>query len=196
MRLSGKGDSRETLERTLDILEKELISIVGEYVYGRDDDTLEKITGRLLRELNETVVTAESCTGGYIAHLITTVPGSSDYYLGSVIAYANEVKVNELGVRPRTIEKYGAVSRETVTEMAMGIRNKFGAGYAIAVSGIAGPGGGTPEKPVGTIWLALAGPEEVQTEQLHLTFGRIENITRTSYSAINMLRRTLLKRKG
>ncbi|NOY36722.1 MAG: competence/damage-inducible protein A [Chlorobi bacterium] len=193
LRLSGRGNSGEQLTQLLDRLEKELLAIVGEYVYGKGEETLEEVTGKLLKDNGKTVVTAESCTGGYIAHLITSIPGSSDYYIGSVIAYAYEAKIQELGVRPSTLEKYGAVSSQTVTEMATGVRNKFGADYAIAVSGIAGPGGGTPEKPVGTIWLALAGPEGVVTQKLQLPFGRIENITRTSYTAINMLRKALLQ---
>jgi nicotinamide-nucleotide amidase len=193
LRLSGQGDTKEHLTQMMDKKEAELISVVHKFVYGKDEETLEQVTGALLRKHGKRVVTAESCTGGYIAHLITSVPGSSDYFIGSVVAYSNDVKIKELGVGEETLAQFGAVSRETVTEMATGVRERLHADYALAVSGIAGPDGGSPEKPVGTVWLALATPDGVKTELLHLPFNRIENITRASYTAINMLRKTLLE---
>src|SRR5512135_3608845 len=121
-----------------------------------DDQPLEVLVGNLLRQRGMYMAAAESCTGGLIGHRITNVAGSSDYYLGSVTAYANQAKTRLLGVQPETLEKYGAVSRETVLEMARGIRQTLEADIGIAVSGIAGPDGGTPEKPVGTVWIGLS----------------------------------------
>ena len=118
-------------------------------------ETVEFVIGRLLRQLGMRMSVAESCTGGLISHLITNVPGSSDYFLGGVTVYANEAKVRVLGVRWETLEKYGAVSREIVMEMAGGVRTALAADVGLSVSGIAGPGGGTPERPVGTTWIGL-----------------------------------------
>lgn len=129
------------------------------YNLTMDEIPLEIQVGESLRKLGWKLATAESCTGGLIGHYLTNVPGSSDYYLGGVIAYANEVKLGLLGVRPETLEKYGAVSQETVLEMARGVRQKLGAQVGLSVSGIAGPGGGTPEKPVGLVWIGLSLPE-------------------------------------
>ena len=129
-----------------------LKKIAGKFIYGYDDDTLEKIIGKLLREKNKTICTAESCTGGFIAHKITSVPGSSDYFKGSVIAYANEIKENILNVLPQLIQKHGAVSEEVVKQMSENARRIFNTDFAIACSGIAGPDGGTKEKPVRQLW--------------------------------------------
>jgi nicotinamide-nucleotide amidase len=134
---------------------------------------------------------AESCTGGSIAQLITSVPGSSAYYKGSVVAYANEVKTEFLGVGENLIAAHGAVSEEVVTAMAMGARAKLHVDYAIATSGVAGPDGGTPEKPVGTIWIAVATPEKVLTQKFKLGVDRERNIRRASLFALNMLRQEL-----
>jgi PncC family amidohydrolase len=123
-----------------------------------ENTTPEFRIGALLRRLGWRLATAESCTGGLIAHRLTNVPGSSDYYLGGVIAYANELKMGLLGVRPTTLEQFGAVSRETVLEMAYGVRQRLGAQVGLSVSGIAGPGGGTDEKPVGLVWIGLSAP--------------------------------------
>ena len=192
LRLTAKGDSLETLKQQVAELEEELLKRVGEYVYGRNGDTLEKIVGDLLREKGQTLATAESCTGGMVAHLITSVPGASDYYRGSVISYANDVKEKVLGVRPGTLQTHGAVSRETVEEMAAGARKVLHTDYAVAISGIAGPTGGTPEKPVGTVWIAVASPGKILAEKFIFGFTRSENIERASYTSLNLLRKTLL----
>ncbi len=192
LRLTAKGDSRQQLESLLDRLEKEMMEKIGEYVYGKNGDTLEQIVGDLLRKRGETLSTAESCTGGMVSHLITSVPGASDYYKGSVISYANEIKIRELDVDEKEIKKQGAVSREVVEQMAAGVSKKLNTGYAIAISGIAGPSGGTPEKPVGTVWIAVKSPEKTVAEKFIFGFTRMENITRAAYTSLNMLRKLLL----
>jgi len=192
LRLTAKGDTREKLESQLDELEKDMLDRIGEYVYGKNGDTLEQIVGELLRKSGKTLSTAESCTGGMVAHLITSVPGSSDYYIGSVVSYANEIKIRELGVPEKDIITYGAVSREVVEQMAAGVSSRLHTDYAIAISGIAGPAGGTPEKPVGTVWIAVKSPEETITEKFIFGFTRMENITRAAYTSLNMLRKMLL----
>jgi nicotinamide-nucleotide amidase len=192
LRLTATGHDemmiRTQVETKINALEK----LIPEYIYGFDDDKLEGIIGELLQKKSSSLSTAESCTGGYIAHLITSIAGSSKYYKGSIIAYANEIKEMELGVKPETLLKFGAVSEEVVKEMANGIRKKFNTDYAIATSGIAGPDGGTLEKQVGTTWIAIASP--VRTVAYHYLFGeeRERNIRKTALQAMNLLRKELL----
>jgi len=138
------------------------------------------------------IATAESCTGGNIARLITSVPGSSEYYIGSTVAYAYEAKTKALGVNKQILEKQGAVSKEVVQQMARGAQELFGTNYAIAVSGIAGPGGATPDKPVGTTWIAIASPEGIQAFSFHFGMDRKGNIHRASLTALNLLRKALI----
>jgi len=147
-----------------------------------------KELGRLLLNIGKSVSTAESCTGGNIAHKITSVPGSSSYYKGSVVAYANEVKSGVLGVSMETIMKHGAVSREVVEQMAEGVRRLMGTDLAVATSGVAGPGGGTAEKPVGTVWIAAINGIEVQSECFHFGGTRAEIIEKSTEMAIFMLK--------
>jgi nicotinamide-nucleotide amidase len=192
LRLSGEGDNEETLKEEINDLVNKLQPLAGEFIYGYDDDTLEKLIGDLLRNKNKTISTAESCTGGYIAHRITTVPGSSDYYMGSVVAYANDIKENFLNVSHATIEMHGAVSEEAVLEMAQSVRTKFQTDCSIAVSGIAGPGGGTEEKPVGTVWLAIVTNNKTFTKKLSLGNHRQRVIMETGLHALNNLRKLLL----
>ncbi|RMF30806.1 MAG: CinA family protein, partial [Bacteroidetes bacterium] len=145
------------------------------------------------RERRLTLATAESCTGGYVAHRITTVSGSSDYFTGSVVAYSNAVKQKVLGVREDTLRRHGAVSEATVREMVQGVRKALGAYAAIATSGIAGPTGGTPEKPVGTIWIAAGCGAELRTRKLQLGTDRLLNIQLTGVFALDLLRKILLQ---
>jgi nicotinamide-nucleotide amidase len=194
LRLTGEGENKELLHQQVDVEIAKLQELVKDYFFGYDDETLEMIVGRLLTENHATLATAESCTGGSIAQLITSIPGSSAYFLGSVVAYANAIKENILGVSVETLEKYGAVSEQAVTEMAVSIQAKFNAGYAIATSGIAGPGGGTPEKPVGTTWIAIAAPDEVFARRYLFGDSRDRNIRRTSLQALSLLRKKLLRR--
>ncbi len=151
---------------------------------GNDKNELEK-------ELEEQskVLTAESCTGGYIAHLLTIDPGASSNFKGTVVAYDNKVKENILGVSHNTLETVGAVSEETVKEMAKGVLEKLKTDYALATSGIMGPNGGTDEKPVGTVWIAVGSDKKIQTEQFHFRFDRLRNIEQTAHTALNMLRK-------
>ncbi|MEI7727730.1 MAG: competence/damage-inducible protein A [Bacteroidota bacterium] len=192
LRLSGEGFDEEVLHRQIDAEVLKLQSLIPDYIFGYDDETLEMIVGRILKEKQCTLATAESCTGGVIAHMITSVPGSSVYFKGSVVAYANEIKENILGVSTESLEKYGAVSKQVVTEMAISIKAKFDVDYAIATSGIAGPDGGTQEKPVGTIWIAIATPNEVLANQYLFGDSRERNIRRTALQALNMLRKKLM----
>ena len=192
LRLSGVSENREKLQKEIDALFQKLDELLPGEIIGGEDEELEKVIGDLLRQKGKTIATAESCTGGYIARLITKIPGSSDYFKGAIVAYSNEIKENMLGVKHETLVNHGAVSREVVLEMAEGIKREFQTDYAIATSGIAGPGGGTDEKPVGTTWIAIATPEK--TFATHFSFGtdRHRNITRTALTAMNLLRKEMM----
>ncbi len=165
-----------------------LRAIIGSALYGEEPDTLHSVAGRLLLKKGATVGTAESCTGGKIASLITSCAGSSAYFKGSIVAYDNSLKTAILGVPTETITSNGAVSRQVVEAMAEGARRVLQTDYAVATSGIAGPGGGTPDKPVGTVWMATAGPEGVYSELLSTTGDRERIIERSAANALNMLR--------
>lgn len=193
LRLSATGSKREELQQLLDEQVLLLHSIISEYIFGEDNDSLEEVVGQLLKDHNLTLSTAESCTGGYISHLITSIAGSSAYYNGSIISYSNEVKVNSLGVKQSTIDEFGAVSRETVIEMAEGVRNKLKTDCSIAVSGIAGPEGGSDDKPVGTVWIAVYTPYTGMVVKKYL-FGehRERNIRRSALAALDMLRKQIM----
>ncbi|HLO91058.1 MAG: competence/damage-inducible protein A [Chloroflexota bacterium] len=193
LRLSAFGTSEETLLEELTDQVNTLYSLIHEYIFGEDEDNLESIIGKLLKDYNLKLATAESCTGGYIAHLITSVPGSSAYFEGSIISYSNEVKINSLGVKQETLDEYGAVSKETVIEMAEGVMKRLNANCAIAVSGIAGPDGGTNDKPVGTVWIAVTTPYTGTVTKKFL-FGehRERNIRRSALAALDLLRKQLI----
>ena len=152
---------------------------------------LEEEIGELLKAKKLSLSTAESCTGGGIAALVTSVPGSSEYFKGGIVAYANEVKEEMLGVRPETLVAYGAVSRETVVEMAKGAMNRLKTDCAVATSGIAGPGGGTPEKPVGTVWIAAAYKNEIVTMKQEGDEGRARNVEKAIKNALRLLKNRL-----
>ena len=192
LRLTAIGTDRMLLQSAISKVEKELLPFAGKFIFGFDSDTMESVVGQLLREKGMTVSTAESCTGGNIAHLITSIAGSSDYFKGSVVAYSNEIKERILGVPHQILVDYGAVSEQTVIAMAEGIRSRFSTDYAIAVSGIAGPGGGTDEKPVGTTWIAVATPMETIAKKFLLGDHRGRNIRKASLAALNMLRGKLI----
>jgi nicotinamide-nucleotide amidase len=196
LRLSTKGENEESLKTTVEQKIDSLKLIIAEYIFGyetfgEEKETLEQIVGKLLKEQGKTISTAESCTGGYISHLITKVAGSSEYYMGSVISYSYDIKENELGVSKQVLEKQGAVSQEVVEQMAKAIRTKYKTDYSISASGIAGPGGGTDEKPVGTVWIAVATPEKVISEKFLFGNNRERNIHKTANAALNMLRKEL-----
>jgi nicotinamide-nucleotide amidase len=193
LRLTSSGKEKSVLESAINEQVKSLIPYAEKYIYGYDGAVIEQVIGDLLNEKSLTLGTAESCTGGYLAHLITSIAGSSSYFKGSIIAYANEVKESELGVSSNTLEEYGAVSEETIIEMAKGVQKQLGVDIGIATSGIAGPDGGTKDKPVGTIWIAIAIGEEVKTRQLKLFKDRLLNIKLTAVSSLAMLWRILTK---
>lgn len=192
LRLTGSGNVRQQVVDQISDRIQALQKLIPEAIFGYDNETMEEVTGRLLMQKKKTVSTAESCTGGYLAHLITSIPGSSEYYPGSIIAYANSMKQELLGVKAETLEKFGAVSEETVTEMASGARWRFNTDYALAISGIAGPDGGTADKPVGTVWIALAHPDGTETKKFMFGEHRGRNIRRSALAALNMLRLHLL----
>src|SRR5262249_10219131 len=150
LHFSAKGTPDEAAA-LLDRIERDFRSVLGKEIFGRDDETLEGVVGALLRASGQTLALAEACTGGLLAARLTEIAGSSDYFLGSAVTYANSAKAELVGVDPATLERFGAVSEETAREMALGARRRFGATIGIAVTGIAGPGGGSPEKPVGTV---------------------------------------------
>ncbi len=194
LRLSVSGSEKKRIENLLEKKLVELMNLVGEKnIFGFDDDTLASVVGKLLLGKQATLSLAESCTGGNIAHMITGVPGSSAYFKGSVTAYSNEIKTNVLGVQEHDLRTNGAVSREVVEQMAKGIQAKFETDYAISTSGIAGPEGGTKEKPVGTTWIAIATPWQVISKKFLLGDHRGRNITKASLYALNMLRNALIQ---
>ncbi len=192
LRLSARGADSETLEAILDAQVEKLRNIIPDLVFGMEPDTLEEIVGDLLKERKQTISTAESCTGGNISRLLTSVSGSSDYYVGSVVAYAYEAKTKTLGVNLQDLEKHGAVSGEIVTQMAEGVKKLMQTDYAIAVSGIAGPGGGLPRKPVGTIWIAISSPKGTVAQKFNLGKERDRNIHSASIISLNLLRKSIL----
>jgi len=188
LRLSARGENRQDLENIIEEKVKELSAIIPQYIIGFEEDTIAGKIGEILKEKGLTVSTAESCTGGFIAHSFTSNSGSSDYFKGSVVAYSNDVKERIIGVYHHTIEKNGAVSKEVVEEMAIKTRGLLGTDYAIATSGIAGPTGGTAEKPVGMVWIAVAGPDSVISKVYNFGNDRGRTIIRSSQTALNMLR--------
>ncbi len=192
LRMTAKGNDENTLLNEIKKQTEFLQQIIPDYIYGYDNDRLEAIVGKLLKNKNETIATAESCTGGYIAHLITSIPGSSVYFKGSVICYANEIKTKLLGVNKESIIANGAVSEEVVKQMALNIRNLFNVDYAIATSGVAGPDGGTENKPVGTTWIAIANKTDVFAKKFTFGENRERNIQRASITALNMLRKQIV----
>ncbi|MEL6656381.1 MAG: competence/damage-inducible protein A [Bacteroidota bacterium] len=191
LRLTGRGDDAAELERDLRLHGDAFRERLHQYVYGEGDTTIEAVLGHILQEQGLTLGTAESCTGGFIAHRITSVPGSSAYFHGSVVAYDNRIKEQLLSVSTDTLRQFGAVSEETVREMVEGALNTLGVDLAIAVSGIAGPGGGTSDKPVGTIWVAVGNRDRIQTLLLHGGKDRVKNIQYTASRALGFLWRFL-----
>ena len=192
LRLTGTGSQHKSLEKLITDQVNKLYKIIPEFIYGENEESLEMVIGRLLKANNKTVCTAESCTGGEIAHMITGVSGSSDYYKGSVVAYANSVKTQLLGVHEDRIKKYGAVSEEVVRDLALAARKLLNTDFAVATSGIAGPNGGTETKPVGTLWMAVASEKGIVSETHVFGNDRINNIKRFSLAALNLLRKQII----
>lgn len=195
LRLTGYGKDRNVLLEDLQLQFDLLKDSVAEFLVTEEDLALEAVVGKLLKEGNQTVSTAESCTGGLIAHLISSVPGASAYFKGSIVSYSNEVKTNLLGVSAEILNNSGAVSEETVIQMATEVRKKLNTDYSVAVSGIMGPDGGTVDKPVGTVWIAVASKNKVQTNVFNLPFDRQRNMQQTAINALNFLRKQIVDNK-
>ena len=191
LRLTGVGEDEKVLEQEIQTEIDKVLPSIGSFVFGYDNDDLEAALGKLLKSKGLTVAVAESCTGGFISHLFTKVPGSSAYFMGSVVSYDNSVKINVLGVRPETIEINGSVSEQTVSEMAEGVRKLIKTDFAIATSGVAGPDGGTAEKPVGTLWVACAMEGKTIARKIQMSNQRETNINYGSVVAMNLLRKML-----
>ncbi len=192
LRLTARGADKSAVETLVEPYFKQLQELVAPILVTDQDEGLEVVIGKILSGMNKTVGTAESCTGGYIAQLLTSVPGSSGYYKGGVVSYANEVKQGILGVQQSTLDANGAVSEETVIEMVKGALRVLKTDYALATSGIMGPGGGSEVKPVGTVWIAVGDEGSIRTLKLNLRFDRARNTSLAALNALNLLRRFIL----
>lgn len=193
LRLSTYANQDQSAAKSrVDAKAAELYRLIPDLIFGEGDERLEQVVGRLLKERGHTLSVAESCTGGYVSHLITGVPGSSAYYIGGVVSYANAVKMEELGIPSDMLELNGAVSQPVVERMALGVRQALRTEWSVALSGVAGPDGGTAEKPVGTVWIAVAGPDGAQAEKVYYPGTRDLVIRRSALAALNMLRKRLI----
>uniref|UniRef100_UPI003216F264 competence/damage-inducible protein A n=1 Tax=uncultured Draconibacterium sp. TaxID=1573823 RepID=UPI003216F264 len=194
LRLSAMGSNVEKLKVEVENEVAKLQQIIPESIFGYDTETLSEVIGRMLVKQGKSLAVAESCTGGYISHLITAIAGSSDYYKGSVTSYSNEIKEKVLGVSRESLEKFGAVSEQVASEMVEGVKRAMNADYAVATTGIAGPTGGTEEKPVGTVWIAVSGPRKTLVQKYTFVGDHRErNIVRSSQTALQILRRMVLE---
>ena len=195
LRLSAIGTNtdqlRDEIDRQVVLLQQQLPN----EIFGFDNDTLADSVARLLKERNKVLAVAESCTGGYISHLLTLIPGASEWYAGGITAYDNSIKISLLGVHPETLMQYGAVSENTAKEMALGAKQALKSDFSIATTGIAGPDGGTPDKPVGTIWISVSGPTKLIAQKFVFGNNREQNIMRSAQTALQMLRRLILEDK-
>jgi len=196
LRLSARGKDKAYLTKLIEVEIEKLAKIIPDYIYGFEEESLAGNLGKMLNIRNMTVSVAESCTGGNISHFFTSNPGSSAYFKGGIVAYSNEIKSKILGIDPEIIAKRGAVSKEVVEAMAFSANRLFNTDFAIATSGIAGPDGGTPEKPVGTVWIAVAGAGLVVSKVYNFGDNRERTIIRASQTGLNMLRLLLLKKES
>ncbi len=194
LRLSKYGGEREDSLKLITELSNDLCSLLGDLVYGGESDTLERVVGDILRKNKKTLSVAESCTGGRISALLTTNAGASDFFMGGAVVYSNDSKSHLIDVNAETIRKFGAVSRECAEEMAAGIRKRLGTDFSIAATGIAGPDGGSEEKPVGTIWIAVCGEDFTISKRSVMTGDRERNIIRFASEALNFFRLSLVER--
>lgn len=192
LRLTGTGTNRQILSDNIEDQVNNLYRIIPDLIYAENEESFESVIGKLLRKKKKTICTAESCTGGRIANMITSVPGSSSYFKGSIIAYDNSVKTQLLGVMKEIIASDGAVSEQVIIQMAEGIRRLFNTDFAVATSGIAGPDGGTEQKPVGTVWIAVASENGTVTSKHVFGNDRITNIERFSIAALNLVRKQII----
>lgn len=187
LRLTGRGENAKALENEINAIFDKIQLRIGDSVYAREEVKVEEVIGLKLKEKGLTISTAESCTSGALASRITSVPGASEYFIGSVVAYSNEVKKNQLGVSDEVLNSFGAVSEEAIKAMALGAKKLFGTDYAIATSGIAGPGGGVDEKPVGTVWIGIATPDVIMAEKFQMGKGRERVVRKTVLAALSRL---------
>lgn len=187
LRLSASGPDHAFLEKEVKLYTSRIVKVIKDYVIAEEDILLEKAILDFMQEHGLTLSTAESCTGGYVAHLITQIAGSSAVYFGGAVSYSNELKIKMLNVSKSTLNEFGAVSEETVREMASGAIANFNTDYSIAITGIAGPDGGTPEKPVGTVWIAVASKTKIRSRKFLFGSKRAQNIERSAVNALTML---------
>ncbi len=192
LRLSATGFDAATTTKEINEQFEKLKTLVAAYLVTDVDEPMEKVVGKLLKARGKTMCTAESCTGGYIAHLVTAIPGSSTFYDGSVVSYSYQAKEDLLQVDKNTLEAKGAVSEEIVIQMAKGALQNIKSDYVIAVSGIMGPGGGMPDKPAGTVWIAVGNKDHIEAQKLFFRFDRMRNIELTATNALNLLRKFIL----
>lgn len=192
LRLTAFGDDLDSLSADVETELARVMPLISSFVFGYEKEELAEVVGHILRKTKTSLGVAESCTGGHLAHQFTQISGSSDYFTGGIVSYANQIKMEQLGVSASILSEFGAVSEPCIRAMAEGARKVLCSTYALATSGIAGPTGGTEEKPVGTVWIALAHPEGVITRKLQLAGTRMQNIHMTSLASINLLRRFLL----
>src|SRR4029078_1462721 len=195
LRLTGMSDDKDRLEKELEAQSETLRPLIQEWLVIDDDMTIQQVVAKLLKERKQTVGTAESCTGGYIAHLLTIDPGASSNFKGTVVAYDNKVKEDILGVSHKTIESAGAVSEETVRQMVEGTLKRLKTDYALATSGIMGPDGGSEHKPVRTVWISVGNDKKIEAQLFHFRFDRLRNIEQASHTALNLLRKFILQNR-
>ncbi len=193
LRFSAYGNDADALNAELNEIYNKLNATIGEYIFAEGEKSLAETVGELLIKNNKNIAFAESCTGGFLSHLITSIPGSSQYFKGSIVAYDNAIKMKELNVSENILINHGAVSEACVLTMAQNIRDKFNTDFAIATSGIAGPGGGTNEKPVGTVWIGIASPNGTKAYLFNMGDNRERTILRTALMALDLARKVLLK---
>ncbi len=193
LRLSGYSDTKRKSKALVEEGIAYMREALGDLIFGEDASSLEEIVGKSLQRRQMTMATAESCTGGYVSDLITSIPGSSEYFLGGVVAYSNDLKVRFLKVNPESIQTHGAVSEEVALQMAKGVREVTGSDFGVATTGVAGPGGGSPEKPVGTVWIAVSGPQGEKAKCYHFGNHRQRNIRRSALMALDRLRKEVQK---
>jgi nicotinamide-nucleotide amidase len=193
LRISGYETTNAAIDQIMQQKVDELLPLISDFVYGFDDEKLEEVVGRILARCDQSIATAESCTGGYLAHMITSVSGSSAYYKGSALTYANDAKVNVLNVKGGTIDKLGAVSEEVAIQMADGARKLLQTDFAVSTTGVAGPNGGTDEKPVGTVWIGIASPSRTYALKFMMGNHRERNIRRTALQALQLVRKEVMR---
>jgi nicotinamide-nucleotide amidase len=192
IRLRANRTQPQKAQEIVDLAAQLVLEKLSDCIFGGGEDTLQEAVSRLLIEKNQTMATAESCTGGLLANWITNVPGASQYFLGGVVSYSNSAKVEMLGVSEKTLQQFGAVSAETALEMARGVRKKTGADFGISVTGIAGPTGGSDQKPVGTVFIAVVHAKEEWVKEFHFPLGRLRFKQLAAATALDRVRKILL----